>query len=97
MESGSGATVHKTMSTPKAWGLMPPGARVSLDEDAAPAPLPTVSLSGFYERGFPMTRDGAGGQKFGRVREGTSREKFFNSWNAVSIFSPPNSLVSIKC
>lgn len=55
----------------------PPGARFSPDEDAAPAPLPTVSLSGFYERGFHMTRDGAGGQKFGRARAGTSREKFF--------------------
>lgn len=59
---------------------MPPGARFSPDEDAAPAPLPPVSLSGFYERAFPMTRDGVGGQKFGRVRAGTSREKFFVFW-----------------
>lgn len=33
-----------------------------------------------------MTPDGAGGQKFGRVREGTSREKFFNSWNVFLFF-----------
>lgn len=34
-----------------------------------------------------MTRDGAGGQKFGRARAGTFREKFFVLRNKIGFSS----------